>query len=79
MWRPEEWLRICLCIYSVSGTPGAEACLGCGFCEGACRHVLEMDNDRAAETRVDPVPAEVEEAGREAVEDCPVEALSLES
>lgn len=56
----------------------AEVCIGCGLCEDACPDVFEMNNDSVAEVRVNPVPTEAEEACREAAEDCPVEAISLE-
>jgi ferredoxin len=37
-----------------------------------------MNDDDIAEVIVDPVPPEAEESCREAAENCPVDAISLE-
>ena len=55
----------------------AEACTGCGLCEETCPEVFELEDDVAA-VKAEPVPADVEDACREAADDCPVEAISIE-
>ena len=52
-------------------------CTGCGLCPETCPEVFEMDGD-TAKVRVKVVPREVEATCREAMEGCPVEAISIE-
>jgi ferredoxin len=54
-----------------------DLCLGCGICEGLAPEVFSMANEPFAEVLVDPVPAEYEEAVRQAVEECPEEAIII--
>jgi len=53
-------------------------CIGCGSCEAICPEVFRMDGEGLAEVCANPVPAEAEEAAKEAAESCPVGAISLE-
>jgi ferredoxin len=55
----------------------AETCTGCGACEDVCPEVFELTDDIAT-VKADPVPAEHEDACREAAEACPAEAISIE-
>ena len=54
-----------------------ETCTGCGQCEEACPEVFELDGD-LAKVIADPVPADAEDACRDAADDCPVEAIIIE-
>ena len=54
-----------------------DLCLGCGICEGLAPEVFSMANEPFAEVLVDPVPAEFEEAVRQAAEECPEEAITI--
>jgi len=54
-----------------------DTCTGCGLCEETCPDVFEMGDD-IAKVKVNPVPADAEESCREAAENCPVEAISIE-
>jgi ferredoxin len=54
-----------------------DTCTGCELCTETCPEVFEMQNDTAVE-KVDVVPPEAEETCREAAEDCPVEAITIE-
>lgn len=54
------------------------ACIGCGLCESTCPEVFKMNDDNIAEVIVDQVPAEAEASCREAEENCPTDAISLE-
>jgi len=53
-----------------------ETCTGCGLCPDTCPEVFEMDGDTAT-VKVDTVPPEAEDTCREAMEGCPVEAISI--
>lgn len=55
----------------------AEICTGCGACEEICPDVLEVVDD-IAEVVMDPIGPEHEEAALEAMESCPVDAISEE-
>ena len=54
-----------------------DTCTGCGLCVDSCPEVFDMTDD-AASVKVDMVPAESEDCARQAAEDCPVEAISVE-
>ncbi len=54
-----------------------DSCAGCELCVDACPEVFEMDDD-LARAKVEEVPAEYEDAVREAAEGCPVEAIIIE-
>ena len=54
-----------------------ELCTGCGLCVDTCPDVFSMDDDKAI-VNVDDIPEDAEEASREAVDNCPVEAISIQ-
>ena len=54
-----------------------DTCTGCGLCTESCPEVFEMEGDIAV-VKVDEIPPEVEEEARQAVEECPVEAITIE-
>ena len=56
----------------------AETCVGCGLCAETCPAVFEMNDEDVAEVKADPVPADAEDACREAAENCPVDAITIE-
>jgi len=56
-----------------------ELCTGCGACEETCPEVFELpEGADVAGVKVETVPPELEDKVRQAAEDCPVEAISLE-
>lgn len=55
-----------------------ETCTGCGLCVDTCPEVFEMDEDDLAGVKVEIVAPEDEDNCRQAAEDCPVDAISIE-
>ena len=55
-----------------------EVCTGCGLCTETCPEVFEMDGD-LAKVKCEAVPAGAEASCMEAVEGCPVTAISTQS
>ncbi|MGL5347894.1 MAG: ferredoxin [Peptostreptococcaceae bacterium] len=51
-------------------------CVGCGACTGICPDVFDMDNDGLAIAIEGEISSELEEAVRDAVDTCPVCAIS---
>jgi len=58
-------------------TVDADVCTGCELCTETCPELFEMQNDVAVSI-VDVVPVDAIECAREAAEECPVEAITLE-
>ena len=54
-----------------------DTCTGCGLCVDTCPEVFEMGDD-TANVMVDDVPAEAAGTCKEAAENCPVEAISID-
>ena len=55
-----------------------DSCSGCGVCIDIAPDVLEMGDDDVAVVKVDSVPADQEDACRDAAEQCPCEAIIIE-
>lgn len=53
-------------------------CIGCGICEGIVPEVFSLQNEPYAEVLLDPIPEEFQDATREAAEECPETAISIE-
>ena len=54
-----------------------DTCTGCGDCADACPEVFELTDD-VAEVIADTVPSDAEGSCRQAADDCPVEAISIQ-
>ncbi|MBO1225414.1 MAG: ferredoxin [Candidatus Scalindua sediminis] len=54
-----------------------DECTGCELCVQTCPEVFEMQDDLAV-VKANEVPADAEETCRQAVEECPVECISIE-
>lgn len=53
-------------------------CAGVGACESTCPEVFEVRSGLST-VKVDVVPSDVEDRCREAAENCPMNAISLEA
>ncbi|OGQ11798.1 MAG: ferredoxin [Deltaproteobacteria bacterium RBG_19FT_COMBO_46_12] len=58
-------------------TVDEDTCIGCGLCVEECPEVFEMNDDQVR-VKADEVPEDVMESCKEAVENCPVEAIQME-
>jgi ferredoxin len=54
-----------------------DVCTGCGLCAETCPEVFELTND-AASVIGSEVPEDSMDNCRQAVEDCPVEAITIQ-
>lgn len=55
----------------------SDLCTGCELCVGTCPEAFEMAGDIAKAVNGE-VPADAEECARQATEDCPVAAITIE-
>lgn len=55
-----------------------DACIGCGLCVDVCPAVFEMNAVGKAEDKGDVVPGDVEADCKDAAEQCPVDAITIE-
>lgn len=54
-----------------------DTCIGCGLCTQRCPEVFKMEGDKAV-AYTNPVPDELEDACKQAAEECPVDAIKVE-
>ena len=54
-----------------------ETCTGCGVCAETCPEVFELLDDMA-KVIIEPVPEGAQQTCREAADDCPVEAITIQ-
>ncbi|MDW7657200.1 MAG: ferredoxin [Bacillota bacterium] len=62
----------------MKATVDRDLCIGCGLCAEICPDVFEMDDESIAQVIVDVIPADAEEAAKEAASSCPVDAIAIE-
>ncbi|HOA21049.1 MAG TPA: ferredoxin [Anaerolineaceae bacterium] len=55
-----------------------DLCIGCGVCEGIAPTLFSLENAPTAEVLLSPVPEAIQEAARQAAEDCPEGAILVE-
>lgn len=55
----------------------ADLCTACELCVETCPDVFEIEGDTAV-VKVDDVPEDAEDCARQAAEECPVEAITIE-
>ncbi len=63
---------------SMKAVVDPDLCTGCELCVETCPAVFEMNDEGLAVSKVSPVPADQEELCKEAAEDCPSEAITIE-
>lgn len=62
----------------MKGYVDKDTCIGCGLCPSICPEVFEMDDDGKAVATKDDVPGDAEDSAKEAEEQCPVDAITVE-
>lgn len=55
-----------------------DVCIGCGLCVGVCPEVFEMNDNGLSEAMVDEVEESLQETAEEAMNACPVDAISIQ-
>jgi len=61
----------------MKATIDPDLCIGCGVCEGICSKVFSMLDSDKAEVIHQPSSPDEEACTKEAVEACPVAAISI--
>jgi ferredoxin len=61
----------------MKATVNEELCTGCGPCEDICPEVFKIE-DGVSKVQVDTVPLSAVDTCREAMENCPTEAISID-
>ena len=55
-----------------------DTCIGCGLCPEVCPEIFTMDDDGKAVASKDEIPAKLLNSAKEAEEQCPVNAITVE-
>jgi len=55
-----------------------DLCTGCGLCAETCPKVFQMNDEDLAVVIVDEVPADAQASCRQADDECPTDAISIE-
>jgi len=55
-----------------------DLCTACGLCEEIGPEIFEANEEGIAEVKLDEIPEELQDTAREAADQCPVEAITIE-
>lgn len=61
----------------MKATVDKDTCIGCGLCQQICPEVFRMEDDKAV-VYVDIVPKDAVDKAKEAANQCPVAAITVE-
>ena len=64
--------------YPVKAHVDPDLCIGCGLCPDVCPEVFEMGDDDKAHVIGDSVPPDAMDTCRDAVTQCPSEAIKVD-
>jgi ferredoxin len=62
----------------MKATVDEDICLGCGVCAIVCPEVFVMGDNGKAQVKATPTPPEAESTCRDAADQCPVTAITIE-
>ena len=62
----------------MKGCVDKDLCIGCGLCAGICPEVFRMDDDGKAFAGDAEIPDDIIDSAKEAEQQCPVEAITIE-
>lgn len=62
----------------MKGFVDKDTCIGCGLCPDICPEVFEMDDDGKDIAKDIEIPGDIVPSAREAEEQCPVAAITVE-
>jgi len=54
------------------------SCAGCSLCADSCPDVFEMNDEGLATAKVEEVPAGAEDAAKDAADNCPAAAITVD-
>ena len=55
----------------------SDLCMGCGVCESLASKCFRIEEDGIARVQLSEIPAQFEVIVKQAIEECPEEAISL--
>ena len=55
-----------------------DTCIGCGLCPGVCPEIFQMEDDGKAVASPDEMAENLVSSAKEAEDQCPVSAISVE-
>jgi ferredoxin len=61
----------------MKATVDQDLCTGCGLCVDTCPEVFDMDEDLAT-VKVSQIPEDAEQSARQAADECPADAITIE-
>ncbi|MHC4571120.1 MAG: ferredoxin [Planctomycetota bacterium] len=55
-----------------------DLCSGSGLCVDTCPEVFELNDEGVSKVKMEQIPTEYQQSCKEAADNCPTEAISLE-